>query len=463
MDCRYYAGSDNNSNVEDKVILNRMNKKLVVIGGGESGTGAAVLGSVKGWDVFVTDKSKIKQKYKDILDENGIEWEEGKHTQEKIEKAELVIKSPGVPETVSVIKDFENKGVPVIDEIEFAAKYTDAKMICITGSNGKTTTTLLTHHILSKSGLDVGLAGNVGFSLAYQVAKGDHDCYVVELSSFQLDRMYEFKADFSVIMNITPDHLDRYDYDINNYISSKFRIVNNMDERGLFAYCGDDPLTVDNLESYNISSERVSFSLKDMDENCFRLEFKDKTIEVSLDDLSLKGIHNVYNSMAASLAAMYVGVDNMVIKQGLSDFEAVEHRLEPVCEIEDILYINDSKATNVNSTWYALESMTRPVVWIAGGTDKGNDYSILDEFVRTKVKALVCMGKDNYKLLETYKDKIENIEEAFSADEAVEKATAMAEKGDVVLLSPCCASFDLFSSYIDRGNKFKESVLKLNK
>ncbi len=438
-----------------------MKKNLVVIGGGESGTGAAVLGSAKGWNVFVTDINEIKPKYKDILDKNNIEWEESKHTKEKIENAELVIKSPGVPETVSIVKDFESKGVPVIDEVEFASRYTSAKMICITGSNGKTTTTLLIYHILKKSGLNVGLAGNVGYSFAYQVATENYDCYVLELSSFQLDRMYKFKANFSVIMNITSDHLDRYDYNINNYISSKFRITNNMDDSGLFVYCGDDLLTIENLECYNISSDKVMFSLKNIEEHYFRLEYKDRIIEVPIESLALRGTHNLYNSMVASLASMYMGVNNKIIKEGLADFKTLEHRLESVCEIKDVLYINDSKATNVNSAWYALETMKRPIVWIAGGVDKGNDYSLLDELIMTKVKALVCMGKDNTKLLEAFKGRVKNIDEAFSVEEAVGKATAMATRGDVILLSPCCASFDLFDNYMDRGNKFKESVLKL--
>lgn len=440
-----------------------MNKKLVVIGAGESGTGAAVLGATKGWEVFVTDNNLIKQQYKDILDENNIDWEEGKHTVERISDADLVVKSPGVPETVPLVKSYTEKGVPVIDEIEFAYRYTDAKMICITGSNGKTTTTLLTWHILKKAGLDVGLAGNVGHSLAYQVAKNDHSCYVIELSSFQLDGMYDFKADFSVIMNITPDHLDRYDYEIKNYIASKFRIINNMDEEGLFVYCGDDELTVDNLGLYETNAGKKAFSLNNIKDNSFKVDYNNRALVVPLDSLSLKGTHNIYNSMAASLAAMYMNVEDKTIKEGLSDFEAVEHRLEPVCEINKILYINDSKATNVNSCWYALESMTRPVIWIAGGTDKGNDYSLLDEFVENKVKALICLGKDNAKLIDTFSGRIGKIDEALTTDEAIEKATAIAEEGDVVLLSPCCASFDLFSSYIDRGEKFKKSVLKLNK
>ncbi len=436
-------------------------KKLVVVGAGESGTGAAVLGAAKGWDVFVTENSLIKNRYKDILNENKIEWEEGKHTIDKIIDAELVIKSPGVPPTVPIIREFINKGIPVIDEIEFAYRYTDATMICITGSNGKTTTTLLTYHILKKAGIDVGLAGNVGYSLAYQVAKDRHSCYVIELSSFQLDGMYGFKADFSVIMNITPDHLDRYEYNIDKYIASKFRIINNMNEYGSFAFCKDDILTMENIDSYNIKAYKSGFSLKDVRDNYFELDYKRRHIKVLLDDLALKGSHNIYNSMAACYAAMYMNVEAELIKEGLADFKAVEHRLEPVCTVNDVLYINDSKATNVNSCWYALDSVQSPVVWIAGGKDKGNDYSLLNEFIESKVKALICLGKDNAKLKEAFSGKISIIEEAKSTDEAVEKAAVIAEKGDVVLLSPCCASFDLFESYIDRGIKFKNSVIKL--
>lgn len=438
-----------------------MKKRLVVIGAGESGTGAAILGKLKEWDVFVTDNNLIRDKYKEILNDNDIEWEEGMHSIDKIEKAELVIKSPGVPESVPLIQDIVSRGIPVIDEIEFAYRYTDAKMICITGSNGKTTTSLLTYHILKKAGLDVGLAGNVGYSLAYQVAKQDCSCYVIELSSFQLDRMFDFKADFSVIMNITPDHLDRYEYNIENYISSKFRITNNMTEGDVFAFCRDDKLTMGKINSYSIGAKKLGFSLNNVSNDCFEIEFDDRLLNVSLDSLSLKGSHNIYNSMVSSLAALYMGVEDETIKEGLSDFKAVEHRLEPICKVDDVLYVNDSKATNVNSCWYALESMSRPVVWIAGGKDKGNDYSLLNEFVESKVKALVCLGKDNAKLIEYFSDKIDYIEEARTTDEAVLKASSFAERGDVVLLSPCCASFDLFDSYIDRGNKFKDSVLKL--
>jgi UDP-N-acetylmuramoylalanine--D-glutamate ligase len=442
--------------------LKDMRKKLVVIGAGESGTGAAVLGATKGWKVFVTDNNNIKNSYKEILNEYKIEWEEGKHSIEKIYDADLVVKSPGVPETIPLIKDFVDKGIPVIDEIEFAYRYTDAKMICITGSNGKTTTTLLTYHILKKAGLDVGLAGNVGNSLAYQVVKHDHSCYVVELSSFQLDGMYNFKADFSVIMNITPDHLDRYEFNISNYIASKFRITNNMTDKGVFSFCEDDALTIENIDSYTINANKAGFSLNNLCDNSFEVSCNDKKLKVSVDSLALKGTHNIYNSMAASLACLYMNVDEDIIKEGLSDFKAVEHRLEPVCKVNDVLYINDSKATNVNSCWYALESIRCPIVWIAGGKDKGNDYSLLDEFVESKIKALICLGKDNTKLIETFSGKIKFIEEARTTDEAVKKASDIAEKGDVVLLSPCCASFDLFDSYIDRGIKFKESVLKLN-
>lgn len=436
-------------------------KKLVVIGAGESGTGAAVLGKTKGWNVFVSDNNLIKNNYKGVLNNNEIDWEEGGHSFEKINDADLVVKSPGVPETIPLIKTFVEKGIPVIDEIEFAYKYTDAKMICITGSNGKTTTTLLIYHILKKAGIDVGLAGNVGYSLAYQVANKSHSCYVIELSSFQLDGMNDFKADFSVLMNITPDHLDRYEFNIDNYITSKFRINRNMTEEGIFSYCMDDILTMNNISSFETRALKVGFSLNDISDDCFEVAMLKRKLKVPVNTLSLKGTHNIYNSMAAALAAMYLDIEDEIILQGLADFKPVEHRLEPVCEVNDVLYINDSKATNVNSCWYALESIDSPVVWIAGGKDKGNDYSVLEEFIASKVKALVCLGKDNTKLMQTFSDKIKFIEEAKSTDEAVEKASAFAKKGDVVLLSPCCASFDLFDSYIDRGLKFKKSVFKL--
>jgi len=437
-----------------------MLKNLLVIGGGESGVGAAVLASVKGWNVFVTDKGIIKDKYKRVLNEYSIDWEEGKHTIDRFNNIDLVIKSPGVPFSIPMIQDFVEKGIEVIDEIEFASFYTNSKMICITGSNGKTTTTLLTYYLLKKAGLKVGLAGNIGKSLAYQVATENFDVYVVELSSFQLDGMNKFKADFAVIMNITPDHLDRYDYSIENYAKSKFRVTQNMKKDDVFLYCKDDELTNKYISDINIKAKRYPFSIEGVSE--FYVNYNNKEIQLSSSELSLKGKHNKYNCMVAATAALYMNVSEDIITEGLSDFSPVEHRLEPVSTVGGVRFINDSKATNVDSCWYALDSMPTNVIWIAGGKDKGNDYSVLFDLVKTKVKALICLGVDNEKLLEVFTPIINTIEEAKSADEAVSIAKKISEKGDVVLLSPCCASFDLFNSYEDRGRQFKEAVQKLN-
>lgn len=436
-----------------------MYKNILVIGGGESGVGAAVLASVKGYNVFVSDSGKIQDKYKEKLDKYSISWEEGQHSYDKFENIDLVIKSPGVPNTVPLIKYFLTKGVEIIDEIEFASFHTDAKMICITGSNGKTTTSMLIYHILKRAGLNVGLAGNIGFSLAYQVATENYDIYILELSSFQLDGMKSFKANFAAIMNITPDHLDRYDYSIEKYAYSKFRITQNMDNDNLFLYSKDDLLTNKYIREIDIKANIRSFELLSSD--IFKVSYKNRELEMPIEDLSLKGKHNQYNCKVASLAAFFLDINEDVVRSALMDFSPVEHRLEPVATINGIEFINDSKATNVDSTWYALDSMSRKLVWIVGGKDKGNDYSVLNNLVKDKVKAIVCLGVDNKKLIESFSSIIPVIIETASAEKAVNEAYSLAQSGDVVLLSPCCASFDLFKSYEDRGKQFKQAVNKL--
>ena len=442
--------------------------KIVVLGAGESGAGAAVLAKVKGFEVFVSDMSSIKDKYKKMLDEHAIPWEEGKHTAEHIMDADEVIKSPGIPDTAPLIVALKEKGTPIISEIEFAGRYTDARMICITGSNGKTTTTLLTYHILKSAGLKVGLAGNVGQSLAYQVAKCDYEYYVVELSSFQLDNMYDFKADIAVLLNITPDHLDRYDYKMENYIDSKFRITRNQTAADAFVYWNDDPVINEKLRSLQLNSQVYPFS--ETPEPQSRAYTQDHKVVISTpddvftmeeDELALPGRHNLYNSLAAGISANLLHIEKEDIRRALSSFQAVEHRLEPVATVKGVRFVNDSKATNVNSCWYALESMNTPVVLILGGKDKGNDYSEIEQLVHDKVKAIVCMGVDNTPLHAFFDGKVAHIDDAGSMQEAVAKAYAVATAGDTVLLSPCCASFDLFKSYEDRGAQFKECVRNL--
>lgn len=442
--------------------------KIVVLGAGESGAGAAVLAKVKGFDVFVSDMSSIKDKYKQMLDEYDIAWEEGKHTPERIMDADEVIKSPGIPDTAPLIVALVEKGVPVISEIEFAGRYTNARMICITGSNGKTTTTLLTYHILKSAGLKVGLAGNVGQSLAYQVATCDYEYYVVELSSFQLDNMYDFKADIAVLLNITPDHLDRYDHKMENYIDAKFRITRNQTADDAFIYWNDDPIINEKLHSLQLHSQLYPFSEAPQPQSrAYTHDHKvvintpDDVFTMEEDELALPGRHNLYNSLAAGISANLLHIEKEEIRRALSDFQAVEHRLEPVATVRGVRFINDSKATNVNSCWYALESMVTPVVLILGGKDKGNDYTEIEQLVHDKVKAIVCMGVDNSKLHTFFDGKVSHIEDARSMQEAVTKAYAVAEAGDTVLLSPCCASFDLFTSYEDRGAQFKECVRNL--
>lgn len=443
--------------------------KIVVLGAGESGVGAAILAKTKGFDVLVSDLSEIKPEYKKELDDNGVRWEEKGHSTVEILKADEVVKSPGIPDKAPLVAELRAKGVPVISEIEFAGRYTDSKMICITGSNGKTTTTMLTYHTLKKAGLDVGLAGNVGFSLARQVAVDPHDYYVIELSSFQLDGMFDFKADIAVLLNITPDHLDRYDYKFQNYVDSKFRIVQNMTEADCFIYWNDDPVIQAELAKRDdIKASKCPFALEKaeglaayVENEVLKFEIKDKKIDMELSKLSLKGQHNVYNSMASGLSAAVLNLTKETIRESLCDFQGVEHRLEAVARVRNVLFVNDSKATNVNSCWYALQCMNTPVVLILGGKDKGNDYSEIEELVKQKVRAIVCLGVDNSKLHDFFDGKVQNIADASSMKEAVEKSFQFAEKGDTVLLSPCCASFDLFQSYEDRGRQFKEQVRNL--
>lgn len=443
-------------------------KRIVVLGAGESGTGAAILAKVKDFDVWLSDMGKIAPKYKAKLNEFQVNWEEGQHTEEKILMADEVVKSPGIPDNAPIIQKIISKNIPIISEIEFAGRYTDAKMVCITGSNGKTTTTLLTYHILQEAGLNVGLAGNVGKSLAYQVATEKHDVYVIELSSFQLDNMYEFKANIAVLMNITPDHLDRYDYKMENYVAAKFRIIRNQTDEDYFIFWQDDPIIAAQLKRLKIESRLLPFSEQHnvdtkayLEDGELIINTTQEHVEVPKNDLALKGLHNLYNSMAAGLSASVLDIKKDVIRKALEDFEAVEHRLEYVSTINGVKYINDSKATNVNSCWYALESMQAPTVLILGGKDKGNDYTEIEQFVKDKVKAIVCLGVDNSKLHNFFEGKVPVITDARSMQEAVEKCHNIAQPGDVVLLSPCCASFDLFKSYEDRGEQFKTQVHNL--
>jgi UDP-N-acetylmuramoylalanine--D-glutamate ligase len=445
-----------------------MNNKIIILGGGESGVGAAILAKKKGFEVFLSDSGVIKQKYKDVLSEYVIACEEGRHSEDKILQAGLVIKSPGIPRNAPVIQKINGMGIPVISEIEFAGRYTNAKTICITGSNGKTTTTLLTWHILKNSGFNVGLAGNVGKSFAWQVAEQQHDVYVSELSSFQLDDMYEFKADIAVLLNITPDHLDRYGYNMQEYVDSKFRIIQNQKENDVFIYCEDDENIQNELIKRNIVSACFPFSLHEPEiqgAGVFNgemiINYKQKQFSMSILDISLQGKHNTYNSMAAGIASMVFEIKNEQLRESLADFKGVEHRLEKFLKVHGIEFINDSKATNVNSTWYALESIPKDIVWIAGGIDKGNDYSMLMPLVKEKVKAIVFLGKDNKKLHAAFDGVLRNIVEASNMEEAVKAAYYLSRDGDTVLLSPACASFDLFDNYEDRGNQFKEQVRNL--
>lgn len=442
-------------------------KKIVVLGAGESGTGAAILAKKKGFEVFVSDMSEIKERYKSMLEKYDIAYEEKQHTEDAILSADEVIKSPGIPDTVPIIVKVKGRNIPVISEIEFAGRYTNAKMICITGSNGKTTTTSLIYHILKTAGYNVGLAGNIGNSLALQVAEEDHEYYVIELSSFQLDNMYDFKADIAVLMNITPDHLDRYDHCMQNYIDAKFRITRNQTENDAFVFWNDDPIIQRELQKHGIKAHLYPFSLSKGNGSLGYLEegklyiTEPQAFNMEQEELALTGIHNMYDSMAAGISANIAGVKNSYIRAALSNFAGVEHRLERVARIGGVEYINDSKATNVNSCWYALQSIKTKIVLILGGKDKGNDYLEIEPLVMEKVKGLVFLGVDNSKLHAFFDGKVPVIKDAGSMKEAVKLCSEMAENGDTVLLSPCCASFDLFNSYEDRGSQFKAAVRDL--
>ena len=444
--------------------------RIVVLGGAESGVGAAILAKVKGFDVFLSDNGKLKDDYKALLDNWQIAYEEGGHTPEKVLDADEVVKSPGIPETAPMVRALRDKGIHVISEIEFAARYDTAKKICITGSNGKTTTTSIIYYLLKEAGLNVGLGGNIGKSYALQVATEQHDYYVLEISSFQLDGCYDFRPDIAIITNITPDHLDRYDYNMENYVRSKFRITRNLRPEDCFIFDSDDKITIDHLSKIVLQARMLPMSQTHEVEQGAYLEgqkivmrYGEDESEIYLSELALGGKHNIYNSMAAALAAKAAGIRNDVIRKSLKTFQPIEHRLEPVLEVKDVLYINDSKATNVDAAWYALDCQTKPVVWIVGGTDKGNDYEVLKPLVRQKVKAIVCMGIDNKKFHEAFEEIVgaDKMVDTLSAEEAVKASAAFAEAGDVVLLSPCCASFDLFTCYEDRGEKFKEAVRNL--
>ncbi len=444
-------------------------QKIVVLGGGESGTGAAILAAKQGYDVFLSDKGNIGDSYKKVLTNHEIRFEEGQHTLSEILEASEVIKSPGIPDHISLIKTIREKGIQVISEIEFAARFTHAKLICITGSNGKTTTTLLTHHILKNAGLNVGMAGNIGKSFAWQVAENQFDIYVLEISSFQLDGMIGFKADIAVITNITPDHLDRYENSFENYTQSKFRITQNMESSDYLIYNADDPVIKQELAKRKLKCRLIPFSLQNenykegayLENETINIHISNNTFTMTLKELALQGKHNIYNSMAAGVVGQLQNIRNKSIKESLAEFKNMNHRMQSVAAIAGVEYINDSKATNVNSTYFALDSIRRPIIWIAGGKDKGNDYSSLDGLVRNRVKAIVCLGLDNQKIIDHFGKMVPNIIQTFNATDAVVEAQKLASLGDVVLLSPACASFDLFEDYEERGNKFIDAVNQL--
>ena len=443
-------------------------ERIVILGAGESGVGSAILAKKKGFEVFVSDKGTVKDNYRDLLKQHNIPFEEGMHSEDLILNAAEVIKSPGIREDNPLVLKIRERGIKIISEIEFAGRYTDAKKICITGSNGKTTTTNLIYHMMKKAGLNVAMTGNVGNSFAMAVAEGGYDYYVIELSSFQLDGMYDFRADIAILMNITPDHLDRYDHEMQNYIDSKFRVIQNQTESDYFIWCADDPVTIDEVKKKHIVACSLPFSAEKtqgmaayIEDDNLIIDITQKLSLMTIHDLALKGRHNTYNSMAAAIAGKVINIRKETIRESLTDFQGVEHRLEPVIMVAGINFINDSKATNVNSTWYAIECMKTDVVWIVGGIDKGNDYSELLPVVRQKVKAIVCLGKDNKKIIDSFKDAVPTIVETTSMEEAVRSAYYLAHKGDTVLLSPACASFDLFNNYEDRGRQFKQAVRNL--
>ena len=442
-------------------------KRIVILGAGESGTGAAILAKKEGFDVFVSDMSKIAPNYKQMLDERGIAWEEGRHTESLILNAAEIIKSPGIPDTAPMIQKVKAAGIPIISEIEFAGRYTRSKMICITGSNGKTTTTSLIYHIFKTAGYDAGLAGNIGHSLALQVAEEPHEYYIIELSSFQLDNMYDFRANIAVLLNITPDHLDRYDFEMQNYVDAKMRILQNQTAEDAFIYWNDDPIIKRELEKYDIKAIQYPFSeLKEkgsigyIEAGQYTLE-KPTPFNMEQESLSLTGRHNIYNSLAAGLAGNIAGIKKEVIRKSLSDFPGVEHRLEKVCTVRGVQYVNDSKATNVDACWYALDSMKTRVVLIIGGKDKGNDYAPIKPLVREKCSALVYLGADNTKLHENFDNMGIPVRDTHSMRECMEACYELAQPGETVLLSPCCASFDLFHNMEDRGEQFKELARNL--
>jgi UDP-N-acetylmuramoylalanine--D-glutamate ligase len=448
--------------------MEAQNRLLVILGAGESGVGAAILAKAKGWRVFVSDGASIKPSFQEELGSHGVEFEAEQHTMDKILAADLLIKSPGIPEKTALMQAIRAKGIKVISEIEFAGYYSTAKHICITGSNGKTTTTMWCYHILKKAGLNVGLAGNVGQSFAKQVATAHYDYYVLELSSFQLDDMYDFRADIAILTNITPDHLDRYNYQMENYVRAKFRILQNQTAADFFIYNADDATITSQLKQFQTTTQLLPFSMNVAqnpggfaDQKQLYININKQQLTMSIHELALKGKHNTQNALAAGIAARLVEIRTDIVRESLQDFVNVEHRMEFVAKVNGIEFINDSKATNINAAWFALESMEKPTVWIVGGVDKGNDYSELFELATQKVKAIVCLGLDNQKIIEAFKDKVEVIVEAKSANEAVSFAYQLAGKDDAVLLSPACASFDLFSSYEDRGQQFKQAVRML--
>ncbi len=445
-----------------------MEGRIIILGGGESGTGAALLARKKGIEAFLSDAGEMKGEYRDLLAGNGIDWEEGGHGKDLLDGAKEVIKSPGIPDTAPVILEARKRGIPVISEIEFAGRHTRAFLVCVTGSNGKTTTSSLIYHMMKKAGLNAGLAGNIGKSFASMVAGHDHDYYSLELSSFQLDGIDRFKPDVAVLLNITADHLDRYGGDVERYAESKLRLAKNLGSDDSLIWCSDDEITRRKVTAAGTGARLYPFSLATRhipgaytENNKMIIKSNNNTIEMTLEELALKGKHNIYNSMAAGIAGQLLHIRKEVIRESLSDFQGIEHRLEPVLKVRGIEFINDSKATNVNSTWYALESMNKKVVWIAGGIDKGNDYSALDQLVREKVRAIVCLGTDNSKLKGAFYGAVPTVVEASSMPEAVRSAYYLAKKDDIVLLSPACASFDLFENYEDRGRQFKYCVREL--
>jgi len=442
--------------------------RLVILGGGESGVGTAILGKQRGYQVFVSDTGKIKEKYKNVLEHFGIEWEEEKHTEALILNAQLVMKSPGIPDAVPLVKKLVAAKIPVISEIEFASRYTDATIIGITGSNGKTTTTMLTHHILKRGGRHVGMAGNIGDSFARMVAEHDYDFYVLEISSFQLDGITDFRPHMAILTNITPDHLDRYDGSFEKYIASKFRIAENQTDEDSFIYDADDPVITAWLEKNPVQPKLLPFTLKGevsrgacLKNNTIEIKTDNKTIKMTTDNLALEGRHNLKNTMAAATVAKLIGIRKDTIRESIENFQGAAHRLEKVLKIHHVQYINDSKATNVNATYYALDSLSTPTVWIVGGVDKGNNYKELMPLVREKVKAIICLGMDNSKIKDAFGNVVDLMVETFAMSEAVKVAYKIAERGDTVLLSPACASFDLFENYEDRGNQFKEAIKNL--